>query len=85
MWNPKGRIGHVAFPPPTVHLQVLGCWPVDTEAGKTRDSAGQSSGAISGDGSDSRLVLQGGDGGTGKRAEDAEVQVEKEEVICNLG
>lgn len=63
LWNPKDRTGHVAFPPPTVHLQVLGCWPVDAETGRTRDSAGESAGTVSGDLSDSRLVLQGGDGG----------------------
>lgn len=75
MWNPKGRRGN--FPLPQCISRVLGCWPVYTETGRTRDSAGQSSDVVSGDVSDRRLVLKGGDGRAAKKAEEAEVQVEK--------
>lgn len=80
LWNSKGRIGPVVSSPlhPQCISRILGCPPVDSETHRTRDSAGESPGAVSGNVSNSRLVLHEEiGGGAAKGAKDAEVQVEK--------
>lgn len=81
MWNPKGRRGN--FPLPQCISRVLGCWPEYTETGRTRDSAGQSSGVVSGD-VITDWCSRGAMGEQQGKQKRLKFKLKKEDIICNL-